>query len=183
MGGAGMNYYLTVSARQAYCDSQSRDASRVGLGRPEPEAHKSRANVRGFFMGARKVLLWAEPCGREQSLPVLRPVDQPARSLPTSLGREAQSVYTLPEDSNMANTATPPGEIRPISLQTALKRLRRHLAKISFTLHCTRPGTAEWARHGQYFIRDDLGNVFSDRINLESRMRSYGLLADIEVIL
>ena len=77
---------------------------------------------------------------------------------------------------------TPQGEIRPISLQTALKRLRRHLARIGFSLQKTRPGSPAWRLHGEYLIRDDLGNVFADRINFEARLRSYGLLAEEEII-
>jgi hypothetical protein len=82
----------------------------------------------------------------------------------------------------MANTATALGEIRPISLQTALKRLRRHLAKINYTLHCTRPGSAEWKLHGDFVIRDELGNVHANKISLEARLRAYGLMADSETL-
>lgn len=78
---------------------------------------------------------------------------------------------------------TPQGEIRPISLQTALKRLRRHLAKIGFSLQKTRPGSPAWRLHGDYAIRDDRGNIHADRLSLEARLRAYGLMADIEVIL
>ena len=74
------------------------------------------------------------------------------------------------------------GENRSVSRQTALKRLRRHLARIDFTLHRTRPGSPAWRLHGDYAIRDDRGNVFADRINLEARLRAYGLLAEEEII-
>ena len=84
----------------------------------------------------------------------------------------------------MAN-ATSMGEIRPtatrpVSLETAVKRLRRFLAKINHTLVITREGSKERELYGQYFIRDEAGRVLADKINLESWLRSYGLMADDE---
>ena len=65
---------------------------------------------------------------------------------------------------------------------TAIKRLRRHLAKSGCTLHISREGSADRQRHGEYFIRDDGGHLIDDKINLSAWMRSYGLLAPLEMI-
>ena len=99
----------------------------------------------------------------------------------------------------MAN-ATPKGAIRPKTTQTlhnadgttstirwvregtVIKRLRRFLAKTGCTLHISREGSADRQRHGEYFIRDQDGDVAHDNVNLEEWLRSCDLLADDERI-
>ncbi len=95
------------------------------------------------------------------------------------------------EDSIMAINATPTGAIRPnhttseitwVKESTAIKRLRRHLAKSGCSLHISREGSAERQRHGEYYIRDEDGRLVDDKISLESWLRAYGLLVDDERI-
>ena len=65
---------------------------------------------------------------------------------------------------------------------TCIKRLRRHLAKSGCSLHITREGSAERQRHGELYVRDHDGKLIDDKINLESWLRAYDLLADGEMI-
>ena len=65
---------------------------------------------------------------------------------------------------------------------TAIKRLRRHLAKSGCSLHITREGSPDRQRHGEYFIRDQEGHLIDDKINLEAWLRAYNLMADDERI-
>ena len=73
-------------------------------------------------------------------------------------------------------------EIRWIKEATAIKRLRRHLAKSGCTLHVTREGSSARHQHGEYFITEEDGRQVDDKINLESWLRAYDLLADDEKI-
>lgn len=72
--------------------------------------------------------------------------------------------------------------IRWVREATAIKRLRRHLAKSGCSLHIPREGSANRQRHGEYFIRDEEGRLVDDKINLESWLGANDLLADGEKI-
>ena len=73
-------------------------------------------------------------------------------------------------------------EIRPVTLETAIKRLRRFLSKINHQLVITRDGSKQRELYGQYFIRDEAGAVLADKINLVSWLRAYSLMADDEAL-
>ena len=171
---------LTGPLGQAHDGSSRHHNVMAGFSSLKHEAHKRR-HQSGFFVSVRKAYngraVWegVTPAGPHAGL-LTRTVP------PTRLAAGERRQQPLHEDSIMAKTATPTPENRSVSHQTALKRLRRHLAKIDYTLHSTRPGSAEWKLHGDYVIRDERGNVFADRINFEARLRSYGLLAEGEVI-
>ena len=167
---------LTVPHGQAYGFAH-------GLGRPQLEAHESRANLsRGFFVHNGKSYgrsMW------EGAIPAGPLAGRPTRmESPTLLvGGERLSQPQL-EDFIMAN-ANSQGEIRPaatrpVTLETAVKRLRRFLAKMDHQLVITRDGSKERELYGQYFVRDEAGKVLADKINLVSWLRSYALMADDE---
>lgn len=85
----------------------------------------------------------------------------------------------------MANKATPTGAIRPktlVSLATLEKRIRRHLARQGHTLVKSRPGTKAHEHYGRYSIHDSSFELLAEHINLESRCRAYGLLAENEAV-
>ena len=84
----------------------------------------------------------------------------------------------------MAHKATPTGAIRPklVTLPTLEKRLRRHLAKQGHTLVKSRPGTKAHVHYGRYAIHDSSFELLAEHINLESRCRAYGLLAENEAV-
>jgi hypothetical protein len=73
-------------------------------------------------------------------------------------------------------------DIRWISEPTAIKRLRRYLARSGCTLHKARPGTKLHETLGEYSILDESGEIVADRINLAAWIKSYGLLAAHERI-
>ena len=73
-------------------------------------------------------------------------------------------------------------EIRWIKEATAIKRLRRHLAKSGCSLHITREGSSARHQHGEYFITEEDGRLVDDKINLAAWLRAYNLLADQEMI-
>ena len=172
---------LTVSPGLDHDGPSHHQNVMTGFDSLKHEAHKRR-HQSGFFVAVRKAYngraVWegVTPAGPHAGLSTC--------SVPsTRLTAGERRQQPLHEDSIMANTATPTPENRPISRQTALKRLRRHLARIDFTLHCTRPGSPAWRLHGDYVIRDDLGNVHADKISLEARLRAYGLMTDGETML
>ena len=85
----------------------------------------------------------------------------------------------------MAHKATTTGAIRPkstVSLATLEKRLRRYLAKQGHTLIVSRPGTRQHDHYGRYSIHDSSFELLAGHINLESRCRAYGLLAENETV-
>ena len=177
-----MSALLTV--RPGHGDMKSsRYAYRAGPANPVIVGASSATRGR-FFMSSRFSM--AAECGTPSGVPVLRPV------LPTRIQSATQSAGKLiVADSStkrrspiMAN-ANSQGEIcptatRPVSLETAVKRLRRFLAKMDHTLVITRDGSKEREFYGQYFIRDEAGKVLADKINLTAWLRSYGLMADDE---
>lgn len=171
---------LTVSPGLEYRVPQSQYAYWAGPLTLSKQAHIAPFPRRFFMPSALSSMAVGSghPSGWPVPVPVLVTHCQPSPNQPLT---ERDGLQTKQESEMSA--ITPQGEIRPISLQTALKRLRRHLAKIGFSLQKTRPGSPAWRLHGDYAIRDDRGNIHADRLSLEARLRAYGLMADIEVIL
>jgi hypothetical protein len=92
---------------------------------------------------------------------------------------------------NMAINAASTGKIRPTSTvteirwikePTAVKRLRRHLATIGQQLVITKAGTWQRQHWGRMAIVEDTGEVYLKSVDLESRLRAFGLMADDEQI-
>ena len=71
---------------------------------------------------------------------------------------------------------------RYISLDSAIKRTRRHLAKTGATLIKSKPGTKQWAELGDFSIKDASGEVLMKSVNLRSLMQAAEILADDEII-
>ena len=71
---------------------------------------------------------------------------------------------------------------RYISLDSAIKRVRRHLAKSCATLIKSKPGTAAWRELGDFAIKDASGEVLMKSVNLMSLMQAAEILADDERI-
>lgn len=69
-----------------------------------------------------------------------------------------------------------------ITLDSAVKRTRRHLAKTGATLIKSRPGTKAWAELGDFAIKDASGEILMKSINLRSMMQAAEILADDEMI-
>jgi hypothetical protein len=73
-------------------------------------------------------------------------------------------------------------EIRWVKEATAVKRLRRHLATIGQQLVITKAGTWQRQHWGRMAIVEDTGEVYLKSVDLESRLRAFGLMADDEQI-
>ena len=71
---------------------------------------------------------------------------------------------------------------RYISLDTAIKRTRRHLAKSGATIIKSKPGTAAWRELGDFAVKDASGEVLMKSVNLTSLMQAAEILADDERI-
>lgn len=71
---------------------------------------------------------------------------------------------------------------RYITLDSAVKRTRRHLAKSGSTLIKSKPGTKAWAELGDFAIKDASGEVLMKSVNLRSMMQAAGILAEHEMI-
>jgi hypothetical protein len=69
-----------------------------------------------------------------------------------------------------------------ISLDTAIKRARRHLAKTGASLVKSKPGTKSWRELGDFSIRDASGEVVMKSVNLRAMMQAAEILADDEII-
>jgi hypothetical protein len=156
-----------------------------GLGRPKLEAHKSRAiHVRGFFVQNGKSYgrsMWesARIAGPRAGLPT-------RMESPTLLaGGERLSQPQL-EDNTMSQDRTPgvsaETTYRYISLDTAIKRARRHLAKTGASLVKSKAGTKAWRELGDFSIRDASGEVVMKSVNLRAMMQTAKILADHERI-
>ena len=157
-----------------------------GLGRPKLEAHKSRAiHVRGFFVQNGKSYgrsMWesARIAGPRAGLPT-------RMESPTLLaGGERLSQPQL-EDNTMSQDKTPGASVatvtfKYISLDTAIKRARRHLAKTGASLVKSKPGTKSWRELGDFSIRDASGEVVMKSVNLRAMMQAAEILADDEII-
>lgn len=81
-------------------------------------------------------------------------------------------------------TTSKPGispKIRTVRLQSAIKRLRRFLEKSGQSLIVTSPRSQRFAKYGRYAIRDEEGYIIP-KIDIESRLRSYGVMTDDEKI-
>ena len=93
---------------------------------------------------------------------------------------------TQAKESIMSHDKTPGASaeitFRYISLDTAIKRTRRHLAKTGATLVKSKPGTKAWAELGDFAIKDASGELLAKSVNLRSFMESQGLLAKEERI-
>lgn len=172
------SFCLTHRPGQAY-------RSRHGLGRPKPEAHKSRANpVRGFFVQNGKSYgrsMW-------ESARIAGPqAGRPTRMVsPTLLAEGVRLSQLQPEDKPMSqdNTtgASAATTFRYVSLDTAVKRLRRHLSKTGATLVKSKPGTKAWRELGDFAIRSSSGEILLKSVNLTCLMQTAELLADHERI-
>ncbi len=156
-----------------------------GLGRSLLEAHESRAKtVRGFFVQNGKSYgrsMW-------ESARIAGPLaGRPTRMVsPTLLvGGERLSQPQL-EDNTMSKDRTPgvsaETTYRYISLDTAIKRARRHLAKTGASLVKSKPGTKSWRELGDFSIRDASGEVVMKSVNLRAMMQAAEILADDEII-
>ena len=73
-------------------------------------------------------------------------------------------------------------EIRWVKEATAVKRLRRHLATIGQQLVITKAGTWQRQHWGRMAIVEDTGEVYLKSVDLQSRLRAFGLMADDEQI-
>ena len=71
---------------------------------------------------------------------------------------------------------------RYITLDSAVKRVRRHLAKSGASLIKSKPGTKAWRELGDFSIRDASGEVLMKSVNLRSLMEAAEILADDEMI-
>jgi hypothetical protein len=71
---------------------------------------------------------------------------------------------------------------RYISLDTAVKRARRHLAKTGAKLIKSKPATKSWRELGDFSIRDASGEVVMKSVNLRAMMQAAEILADDEII-
>jgi hypothetical protein len=129
--------------------------------------------------------------GTPSGVPVLRPVREPAVIRhPIVFAGEVADSSTERRSPIMANANTP-GAIRPNSTlseirwvkeATAVKRLRRHLATIGQQLVITKAGTWQRQHWGRMAIVEDTGEVYLKSVDLQSRLRAFGLMADDEQI-
>lgn len=170
---------LTVSQRQAHYFRRTHAHMGEGLQTFKKPAHIARPPRRFFVSAALSSM--AAGIGTPSGVPVpwfrfCRPF---VSRHPISLQTDRDGFQTN-QESEMSLSSS--GEIRSVSRKTLEKRLRRHLEKVGFSLQKTRPNSPAWRLHGDYAIRDDRGNIHADRINLESRLRAYGLMTDEEVI-
>lgn len=69
-----------------------------------------------------------------------------------------------------------------VSLDAAVKRVRRHLSKTGANLVKSKPGTRNWYLLGDFSIRASTGEVLMKSVNLDCLMRTAELLADDERI-
>jgi len=185
------NLLLTVPRIQGQnCDRHLLNEM-AGFSSPTLEAHKSRATPAAFLCpkygspyNGRAVWEGAIPAGPLAGL-LTRTVP------PTRLAAGKRSSSTALEDSIMANTATSTGKIRPnstvteirwIKEPTAIKRLRRHLATIGQQLVITKEGTWQRQHWGRMAIVENTGEVHQKSVDLESRLRAFGMMADDERI-
>ena len=166
------------------CPGQSYSL-RHGLGRSLLEAHNSRAkSVRGFFVHNGKSYgrsMW-------ESARIAGPLaGRPTRMVsPTLLvGGERLSQPQL-EDNTMSQDNSIGASVaitfKYISLDTAVKRVRRHLAKTGGSLIKSKPGTKAWAELGDFAIKDASGEVLMKSVNLRSLMEAADILANDEMI-
>jgi hypothetical protein len=90
------------------------------------------------------------------------------------------------KESNMSHDNTPgvsaETTYRYISLDTAIKRTRRHLAKTGAKLIKSKPGTKAWREFGDFSIRDASGEVVMKSVNLRAMMQAAEILDDHEII-
>jgi hypothetical protein len=91
------------------------------------------------------------------------------------------------KESNMSHDNTPGASVatvtfKYISLDTAIKRARRHLAKTGASLVKSKPGTKSWRELGDFSIRDASGEVVMKSVNLRAMMQAAEILADDEII-
>ena len=169
---------LTVPAGQAYVVPH-------GLGRPQLEAHRSRANrTRGFFVQNGKSYgrsMW------EGATPAGPLAGRPTRmESPTLLVGGARLSQPQLEDIIMATNATPTGENRPkslVTLSTLEKRIRRHLAADYLQLRKNRRGTYQFNEHGEWSVIEPRNHVLMRRrFTLEELGRELGVLAEHETV-
>jgi hypothetical protein len=103
---------------------------------------------------------------------------------PKPLTEVADSNIT--QESNMSHDNTPgvsaETTYRYISLDTAVKRARRHLAKTGAKLIKSKPATKSWRELGDFSIRDASGEVVMKSVNLRAMMQTAKILADHERI-
>lgn len=178
---------LTVSEVQGQNASQSLDASRAG--RRGPVIVGAQSATRGRFLLSGRFM--AAGSGTPSGVPVLRPVREPAVIRhPIVFAGEVADSSTERRSPIMANANTP-GAIRPNSTlseirwvkeATAVKRLRRHLATIGQQLVITKAGTWQRQHWGRMAIVEDTGEVYLKSVDLQSRLRAFGLMADDEQI-
>ncbi len=181
---------LTIPQGQGQTVNRHHHIVMAGFDSLNHEAHKSRATEAAFFVPVRKSkdngrTVWgaARLAGPHASLST-------CTVLPSLLTGGERSYRPLHEDSNMANANTT-GKIRPTSTvteirwikePTAVKRLRRHLATIGQQLVITKAGTWQRQHWGRMAIVEDTGEVYLKSVDLESRLRAFGLMADDEQI-
>jgi hypothetical protein len=175
-----MNYnILTVRDGQAY-------GSRHGLGRPQQQAHKSRANQsRGFFVHngksyGRSVWESARIAGPVAGLPT-RTESPTFLAGGVRLSQPQQQDTTMSHDTAQgASVATTP--VRFVSRDTVIRRIRRFHARNGYTFHIA-SNQAEFEAVGDWSIRDRNGDIAFRRIaNFESYARSNGSLKPDEMM-
>ncbi len=182
---------LTVPRIQGQTYTRHRHNAMAGFDSLNHEAHKSRATEAAFFVPVRKskdngqtVRGAARLAGPHASLST-------CTVLPSLLTGGERSYRPHHEDSIMANNATSTGKIRPnstvteirwIKEPTAIKRLRRHLATIGQKLVITKEGTWQRQHWGRMAIVENTGEVHQKSVDLESRLRAFGMMADDERI-
>lgn len=171
---------LTVCPGHGDIES-SRDASRAG-----PLTLKQRRIKRhpeALFHACRSIMAAGMGILRDgRSLcPVLATHASPP---PKPLTEVADS--TQAKESIMSHDSTPGASaeitFRYISLDSAVKRARRHLAKTGASLIKSKPGTKAWRELGDFAIADASGEVLMKSVNLRSMMQAAGILADQERI-
>lgn len=114
------------------------------------------------------------------------PVDQPRSVRHPVIGLARWRVCNPHLESIMSYDKTPGASaeitFRYISLDSAIKRTRRHLAKTGATLVKSKPGSNAWRELGDFAIKDASGEVAMKSINLMSLMQAVEILADDERI-
>lgn len=140
---------------------------------------------KGFFMPGLQAN-YPTSVGSERNTTGIRP--EYSRSLwtvsssrrPSFEGRQPlEKVQVMNKHVTGASAAT---TFRYVSLDTAVKRLRRHLSKTGATLIKSKPGTKAWRELGDFAIRSSSGEILMKSVNIECLMQTAELLADDERI-
>ena len=176
---------LTVSQGQEQTVTRHRHNAMAGYDSPKPEAHKSRATPAAFLCAkfgspynGRAVREGEIPAGPQAGLST-------CTVPPTRLTAGKRSYRPQPEDSNMANTATSTGEIRPtvtVSIPTVIKRIRRKLAERGHSLLITRDNSQDRQALGRYAVLDAARVVLQKNAEIEPLARYLGVLAKHESV-